>query len=381
MRIGFDARWYNDSGVGTYVAELLKAMLALPSSDLEFIIYEDPRNRIQGLSDGAARRVPLVAGKYSLAAQMQLRHHCEQDRIDVFHSPFYPIPLRVRCPVVVTLHDLIPFLFRTGNPLKQFVIQRGYKIAAARSSQIIAVSHHTEADITKILRVPAEKITVVHNAVSRETFHSKRDPAEREYLADHYGIHTPYVLAASAHNWQTKNLISALKALSLARSQSKLEFQTVVYGPADGLEAIGGALAWKDLSVIQTGHLPAAGLARLFRNASLFIMPPLYEGFGLPIVEAMSCGCAVITSNGGSLEEVAGKGAQVFDPLDVKGMAQAVIALLCNPAELKHWQERALARANDFSWHKAAQETVSVYHRALGNRLQTETSGVAVDSH
>lgn len=379
MRIGFDGRWYNDSGVGTYVAELLKAMFALPSPDLDFTIYEDPRNLIDGLSDRAVKRVRLQAGKYSLAAQMQLRHHCERDQIDVFHSPFYPIPLRVRCPVVVTLHDLIPFLFRTGNPVKQFVIQRGYKIAAARSSQIIAVSHHTEADIRKILRVPSEKITVVHNAVLRETFHSKRDPAEMEYLADQYGIHPPYVLAASAHNWQTKNLISALKALSLAQKQSKAEFQTVVYGPPDGLEAIGGPLAWKDLNVVRTGHLAAAGLARLFRNANLFIMPPLYEGFGLPILEAMACGCAVITSNGGSLEEVAGKGAQVFDPLDVQGMAQAMITLLCNPAELKHWQERALARAKDFSWGKAAQETVSVYHRALASRLQTQTDGVAGD--
>ena len=376
MRIGFDARWYNGSGIGTYVAELLKAMLSLRSPDLDLVIYEDPKNRIPGLAEDVARRVELSAGKYSLAAQMELSHCSERDCIDVFHSPFYPIPLRVRCPVVVTLHDLIPFLFRTANPLKQFLIKRGYRIAAARSSEIIAVSHHTEADIKRTLHVPAEKITVVHNAVSDENFYSKRDPSEIQYLADEYGIRPPYVLAASAHNWQTKNLISALKALSLARRQSKVEFQTVVYGPPDGFQAIGGAEAWKHLDVVQTGHLSAAGLARVFRNANFFIMPALYEGFGLPILEAMASGCAVITSNGGSLPEVAGSGAQCFDPLNVEGMAQAVITLLCNPAELELWQERALARAKDFSWSKAAQETVSVYHRALGHRLQTGTGGV-----
>lgn len=379
MQIGFDARWYNDSGVGTYVAELLKAMLSLQSSNLELVIYEDPKNRVPALPEGAARRVALSAGKYSLTAQRELSYRCVEDRIDVFHSPFYPIPLRVRCPVVVTLHDLIPFLFRTANPLKRFVIQRGYRISAARSGRIIAVSHHTKADITRILRVPADKITVVHNAVSRHSFYSKRDPSELEYLADQHGIRPPYVLAASAHNWQTKNLVSALKALSLAQKQSKVEFQTVVYGPPDGLQVIGGAQAWKELNVAQTGHLPAASLARLFRNANFLIMPPLYEGFGLPILEAMACGCAVITSNGGSLAEVAGNGAQVFDPLDVEGMVQAVITLLCNPAELKLWQARAVARAQDFSWSKAAQETVSVYHRALGNRLETGADGWAGD--
>lgn len=374
MRIGFDGRWYNDSGVGTYVAELLKALVLLQSrvqpdgpSDQEsfdLLVYEDPKNPVPALPEGRVTRIALSSGKYSLAAQIELKRRCALDQIEVFHSPFYPVPLNVRCPIVVTIHDLIPFLFRTDHVLKRFAVRCGYRISAKRSRRIIAVSSHTANDIQRILGIPAAKITAVPNGVSRD-FHPAGDPEEVKYLAEKYGICPPYIVAASAWNWQTKNLISALKALSLARSQSSIEFQTVVYGPPQGLQATGGASAWTNLNLVQTGHLAAKDLARLFRNACLFITPPLYEGFGLPLLEAMACGCAVIASNASSLPEVAGDGAQLFDPLDIQGMATAATWLLCNPAGLKLWRERALKRARDFSWSRTAQETLSVYHQAL----------------
>jgi len=373
MRIGFDARWYNDSGVGTYVAELLRALVSLQSeSDFELVAYEDPRNPVPTLEGSSAMRIPVAAGKYSPFGQTALKRRARLDRLDLFHSPFYPIPVRISCPVVVTIHDLIPFLFRTSNPLKELIVKSGYRVAA-RSSHIITVSQHTANDVRQILRVPPKKITVIHNAVSDLHFHPLRNPAEPVYLAERFRIRSPYVAVGSAHNWQTKNLVSALRALVLAQ-QSGSKFQTVVYGPPDGFHAAGGRDAWRELDLVCTGHLSASDLGRLFRHAELALTPSLYEGFGLAILEAMSCGCAVITSNAGSLPEVAGQGAQKFDPLDLNGMANAATRLLSNPAELSMWQARALKRAADFSWNKAAQQTLSVYDRALrqgtGHRLQ-----------
>jgi|SRR5579864_6552008 len=376
MRVGFDARWYNDSGVGTYVAELLKAMASLPSvcgtttdqsSQLELVIYEDPGNPVPGL-EHAVERAPLAVPRYSLAGQIALRRCCALDRLEVFHSPFYPIPLSLPCPVVVTIHDLIPFLFSINPWLKQFMVKSGYRVAARRSSRIIAVSQHTANDITKILRTSPEKITVVHNAVSPSAFHPRPSPSESAHLADRYGIHPPYVVVSSTRNWRTKNLSSALRALALAQGYSGMNFQTVVCGSPDGFQAAGGPNAWKQLKLVQTGHLPAAELGCLFRHAHMSVMAPLYEGFGLAVLEAMSCGCAVITSNGGSLPEVVGDAAQKFDPFDVTGMAKAATTLLTNPGELKMWQERAVRRAADFSWTKAARETLSVYHQAAGKK-------------
>src|ERR1700694_1374930 len=114
VRVGFDARWYNDSGVGTYVAELLKAMAPLQQG-FELIVYEHPANPVPGLQDLPLQRVPVRSGKYSLSAQLELARRQRRDELDVCHSPFYVVPLAVGCPVVVTLHDLIPFLFMSGH--------------------------------------------------------------------------------------------------------------------------------------------------------------------------------------------------------------------------------------------------------------------------
>jgi glycosyltransferase involved in cell wall biosynthesis len=372
MRVGFDARWYNDSGVGTYVAELLKAVASL-QADLELIIYENPGNPVPGLLAGGLKRIPVRARKYSPLSHIEFRRRAREDSLDLFHSPFYPIPLGLPCPVVVTLHDLIPFLFPLGSGLKRFLIQRGYRTAARRSSHIIVVSQHTAADVQRILRASPEKIAAIHNAASAEHFHPQGTAGEAAQLSQRFSLHKPYILVASAWNWETKNLTTALRALIFAQ-QSGVEFQTVVYGPPEGFNAAGGREKWKELDLVETGHLPAAELGAVFRHAQLFLFPSLYEGFGLPVLEAMSCGCAVITSNAGSLQEVAGDGAQVFDPLDCEGMARATTTLLRNPIELTRWRERGLRRAADFSWARTAQATLRVYHQALADkRTDAET--------
>jgi glycosyltransferase involved in cell wall biosynthesis len=264
--------------------------------------------------------------------------------------------------VVVTLHDLIPFLFSIDPWPKRFLVKMGYRLASRNASHIITVSRHTANDVAKVLKVPREKIAVVHNAASSE-FHDRRTDAELMELQDTFRIRPPYVVAASAWNWRTKNLGAALDALSLAQQRSGREFQTVVYGPPQGFQSLGGKGKYNHLDLLTTGHVKAHELGMIFRHAQFFIMPALYEGFGLPVLEAMACGCAVITSNGGSLAEVAGAGAQVFDPLDSNSMAEAAIELLCNPEVLEKWQQLALQRSTDFSWTRAAQETISIYHR------------------
>jgi hypothetical protein len=362
MRVGFDARWYNDSGVGTYVSELLKAMAQL-QHDFELLVYEDPENQAPGVKDLPVQRITLRYGKYSVSGQFELARRQKKDRLDLFHSPFYVVPVAIGCPIVVTLHDLIPFLFDIDPWPKRFMVKTGYRLAARHSAHIITVSRHTAKDVEKILRVPREKVTAVHNAASPLEFHNRRTDAELAYLLQKFGLQRPYVVAASAWNWRTKNLGTALDSLTLARKQSGREFQTVVYGPPEGLQALGGRDRYRHLDLKTTGHVTAQELGMIFRHTQFFIMPALYEGFGLPVLEAMACGCAVITSNGGSLAEVAGEGAQVFHALDANSMAQAAIELLCNPEVLEKWQRLALRRSTDFSWHRAAQETISIYHR------------------
>lgn len=369
LRVGFDARWYNDSGIGTYVAELLRAMAPL-QRDFHLVVYEDASNPVPGLERLPLERVQVAAKKYSPGGLYAMSRRCREDRLDVYHSPFYPVPLNAPCPVVVTIHDLIPFLFPVAAWPKQQVVKAGYRRAARVAREIITVSQHTAQDVRRILKVAPGKITAIHNAYSQAEFRPEGNNTEVELLHQKYGLNQPYVLAASAHNWRTKNLESALRALQRAGQISGVNFQTAVYGPEDGLDAAGGETNWPQLNVVRTGHVSAAGLAMLFRHAALFIMPALYEGFGLPVLEAMACGCPVITSNGGSLAEVAGEGAQVFAPRDVDGMAAAAAALLKSSQMRDRWRSAGLRRASDFSWNRAALETISVYHRACQNRVR-----------
>ncbi|HEX7288693.1 MAG TPA: sugar transferase [Candidatus Angelobacter sp.] len=372
LRVGFDARWHNESGVGRYVAELLGAMTRLGHAEL--VVYEDERNPLPGISACDAERVAVDGGKYSVAGQVEMAQRVLRDGLDVFHSPFYAVPLAAGCPVVVTFHDLIPFKFPIDGPVKMAMVKAGYRMAARKARQIIAVSTNTAEDVQKILGVSPGRVTVIHNAAAA-VFQPQAKECEPAALRERFGVRPPYVLAASAKNWHTKNLEGALAALATAQSTAR--FQTVIYGPQDGIRAAGGSERWGSLEMRIIGPVEAGELAALFRQARAYIVPSLYEGFGLPVVEAMACGCPVVTSTGGSLAEVAGEGAQAFPPGDVAGMAAAVAKLVTDEEENRKWQAAALRRAADFSWEKAARATTDVYYRAYCPPCQTKTaSGV-----
>jgi glycosyltransferase involved in cell wall biosynthesis len=355
MRVGFDARWYNNSGVGSYIAGLLPALVHV---GCELVVYVDPSNPVPGLDKLSVQMSPVFSGKYSPMASLELRRLETRDKLDLFHCPFYAAPL-LKCPVVVTIHDLIPFLFPIYWWPKQMMVQAGYRMAARRAAHLIADSQRTAIDVQQILGVAPEKISTISLAADRDIFHPSVAEGEQAHLRAKIGVSPPYVVVASASNSRTKNLKSALQALEIARDAGT-EFQSVMYGPSKGSEAIVGDLRRK-LDLCNLGYLNAEGLGALFRHAHAFVMPSLYEGFGLPLVEAMSCGCPVITSDRGSLPEVAGTGAQCFDPFDTQAMAAALVALLRSPDELERRRVDALRRAADFSWNKAALEMISVY--------------------
>jgi glycosyltransferase involved in cell wall biosynthesis len=367
MRVGFDARWYNNSGVGTYIAGLLPALVR---AGCEMVIYIDPRHPVPGLQKPSIETVPVSSGKYSPLGSFEFRGLEKRDNLDLFHCPFYAAPL-LRGPVVVTIHDLIPFLFPVYSLPKRKMVQSGYRLAAQRAAHVITDSRITAIDVEKILGVAQGKVSPIHLAADRDVFHPCGDADDMKELEREFGIRPPYVAVATANNWRTKNLKSALQALALAHQSAGMEFQVVMFG-SSGSPEFPNSVEARNLNVTRLGYVKPPDLATLFRNAHAFIMPSLYEGFGLPLVEAMSCGCPVITSNRGSLPEVAGTGAQCFDAFDIQAMAAAVVRLLRSPDELKQKRSDALRRAADFSWDRTAQATLSVYH--LVNRSVSNTA-------
>src|SRR5882757_6093887 len=164
MRVGFDARWYNNSGVGTYIAGLLPALVR---AGCELVVYFDSRNPVPGLDRLSLRAVPVSSAKYSPLGSLEFKRLEKRDKLDVFHCPFFAAP-QLRCPVVVTIHDLIPFLFPIYSWPKQKIVQAGYRFAVKRAAHLIADSQSTAADLQKILAVAPERISTVHLAADRD---------------------------------------------------------------------------------------------------------------------------------------------------------------------------------------------------------------------
>lgn len=378
IRVGFDARWYNDSGVGAYVSGLVGAMAQM-QDQVELVLYEDERNSVPLPSGLTLRRVPVKANRYSAAEQVNLARYCRADSLDVFHSPFYVVPIFAPCPVVVTFHDLIPFLFPIYPWAKQSLVRNGYRVAARKAAHIIADSENTAKDIENLLSIERERISVVHLA-PHASYSPRGGDEEITLLSTKFGIRHPYVVVASARNWRTKNLETALHVLECVRQQSNVKFDAVAYGAPEGIRAAAVAHGLP-VNLNCTGYIARDELAMLYRNADAFLLPSLYEGFGLPLVEAMSCGCPVVTTTGGALPEVAGRCAQVFDPRDVRGMAAAICRLLCSEEDRTFWKKTALTRAQGFSWSRAARETVSVYHQSAKNVRSSELRSTTRDNN
>jgi len=365
IRIGFDARWYNNSGIGTYVGNLLECLGAIESNDFEIILYEHADNPVPVDNPKFRKRI-VRAARYSPQEQIELAAACRRDRLDVFHAPFYIVPLFASCPVVTTVHDLMAFLFPLYGFVHKSIVCAGYRAGIAKAKKVIAISDTTAKDLGTVLRVPEKKVVRIYNAYSKSMYHSRAEPGERDYLRERFGINGQYVLTLSAGNWRTKNLLGALRAMAIAEQRSPVPFQSVIAGPEDGYRAAGFNGRLKN--PIVTGFVSKEDLPKLYRNASGFLSVSLYEGFGAPLVEAMGCGCPCVVSTGGSLPEIAGKAAPTFDCHDATGMADALIQLLRDPLYREQQREVSLARAAQFSYMISARETLQVYRELAGFR-------------
>src|SRR5271165_52456 len=358
MRVGFDGRWYNNSGVGIYVYGLARAMREYVP-EIDFIIYEHEDNPLPDLGRPYERRI-VKKPKYSIAGQLEIATRCKRDELDVFHAPFYLVPFLAPCPVVVTIFDLMPFLFRIYSWPHQLIVQMGYLMAAKRAARIITLSKHSAGDIQRIMQAPAERISVITNG-PLHTFTPGASLSEQQYLADSYGIKAPYVLTFSFTNWKTKNVDIALKGMLIA-ARMGAEFQPVVVGAEIGLANCAEEV--KRLKPLVTGYVPSSDLPMLYRNADVFVCASAYEGLGLPLLEAMASGCAVVTSSGGSLPEIAGPGAVIVPTGDSDAIGSAIHRLLSDDAERRRMQCSGIRRAAQFSWRQVAHQTRAVYDAA-----------------
>ena len=289
------------------------------------------------------------------------------DRIGILHCPSQTAPALASCPVVLTVHDLIPL--RIGDGWSESEVSHFRKILArsvAKARRVITVSEFTKQDLLTEFKVPKEKIDVVWWGV--ENIESPSSGIESsKFLAEAYGIELPFFVAFGGEA-PRKNVSRILEAFSRFTNESTREAQLVLLGVS--------ALGKKNFSpiieklgiakkVILLGYLDDATVAEIMRRAEALVYTSLYEGFGLPILEAMIVGTPVITSNVTSLPEVAGDAALLVDPSDCGAIADGMRECFETDRVRTELKARGLRRVKDFAWEGVARQTLSVYEKAL----------------
>jgi glycosyltransferase involved in cell wall biosynthesis len=287
-------------------------------------------------------------------------------RVDVFHGTNYCVPVFAPCPTVVTIHDLS--LFTQSHTHEAANVKQGKRrmpLMARLASMIIAPSEWTRREVIEKLRVSSEKVRVIHEA-AREGMRPLPPHLCQDAL-DRYRIRTPFLLYVGTIE-PRKNLLTLIRAYDDLLRTTPLRPQLVLAGGrgwlCDEVYKLVEELKLQD-QVNFTGYVGDADLPALYSAAGAFIYPSLYEGFGLPPLEAMACGAPVITSDISSLPEVVGKAGLTHAPTDTRALTEAMAKLLGDETAREHFRREGLKQAAKFSWERAARETQSVYDEVM----------------
>jgi glycosyltransferase involved in cell wall biosynthesis len=374
MRIGIDtlAAHYKKTGIGTYVSSLANT-LPMVDGDNEYFLFVSRENRpIFDISSNNAWTVQGPKIIDSTPIRVAWEHLClprlaKQQRIDLLHGATFVAPLRWYGPTVITIHDLTWFTHPEQHMLhKRNYFQRLIPAAARRAHRIIAITDSTRRDILRILGVPEDKVVTVAYGVDA-IFHPADDREQINAVREHYGMPGSYLLFVGMLE-PRKNLVRIIQAYGCLKAEDPaLSYRLVMAGNRGwGYEEARREVARLGLEsdVIFTGPMPHDELPALFSGAELFVYPSLYEGFGLPPLEAMACGTPVITSNVSSLPEVVGDAALLVDPLDVGELAKAMRRVLSDGELHEQMRMKGLKRAKQFTWEETARRTLQVYEDA-----------------
>jgi glycosyltransferase involved in cell wall biosynthesis len=297
-----------------------------------------------------------------------------RDRLDLFHATHYVLPPLFRGRAIVTIHDIIHLLYpqflpnRAAHFYARFMIRR----ALSRADRIITVSYNSKRDLADYFAVPASRIEVIYNGVSPR-FRPDVPVEEQARVARKYGLRSPYLLFLGGEK-PHKNLQGVVRAFAEALRKAPLPHVLALAGPPPRsparLEALIAALDLTD-RVLRPGLVEEDDLAGLLAGADVLLYPTLYEGFGLPVVEAMACGTPVLTSSTSALQEIAGGYAYLVDPMDLDAIARGIVALTTDEKLRSDFRALGRKRALDFSWDKAAEKTLEVYRAALSGSRRT----------
>ncbi len=385
MNLGLDARlFYNNTGIGRYTRSLFfEYRKAHAFQEHSLFLLSDvplpvPSRQNASKIDGQTREawpehvqvVTAACHRRILWTNWYVPPLLRKHAIDVYHGVCnFELPLRKVCRYVVTIHDLVPLFFPELVPRKHVLFFRMFmKRVAHTADLIITDSEHSKQDIVRHLRVPEEKIRVIYlgyDPPQRKTL----APQKAQDLLKRYGITKPYLLFVGVIE-PKKNLERLVEAFDMLRGRHAVgkDVQLVLAG---GKGWLSDALYRKvtelklEQRVIFTGFVPDEELSLLYKEAEVFVFPSIYEGFGLPVLEAMSYGTPVVTSNVSSLPEIAGDAGILVDPYQSADICEGMLRVLSDRSKREEMIRLGDRQVRKFSWRKSAEETWQVYRDVM----------------
>jgi glycosyltransferase involved in cell wall biosynthesis len=350
-----------NGGVETYARSLVNALIEQDRQN-EYVIFANREGARLKLKE--ASNVKLEVCDFD-AQSRELRYAWEQIllplqfyrlRIDVAHSVGYQGPIFCPCPSVVTIPDLNFIACGDTMKFRRRAALRFFSTSSARrAARVITISQFSKDQIAQYLDLPASRVRMIHLGPGLQP-----PPEDWDVVQAKHGLNTPYIVAFAGNNHPHKNLPALLAALRQVRNRAGIGLAIIGRLSADLRALAQDALG----QLFDLGFVPDTHIGPILSHAQLCVLPSLYEGFGLPVLEAQTAGVPLACSNAGSLPEIAGQGACYFDPRSVEGMISAIDRCLSDPAFCRELVSFGRENLKRFSWERTAAETLAVYGEA-----------------
>src|ERR1700758_4682408 len=388
VKIAIDIRRMIEFGVGTYIRNIVRTLGRLDHETEYFLIGTPAKVQESGPLPGNFQTIPLLASEHSLKGYSEFRSALQRLNCDLVHVPnLFSVPRGLPCPYVMTVHDMLEHMSRARerNGFWRSLYFQLTKHVLRGAARIFAVSNFTRNEIEKLFEIPLNHIEVVYNAIDERFLRGHASTADRELIAQRYQVTYPFLLYAgriSPH----KNVVRMIEAFSalkteLQRDQVFPDLKLIIIGDdvsgnPDLRRTVIRSGVQNDVRFL--GFVPIEVLRTFYDSAKIFVFPSLYEGFGLPPLEAMAHGTPVVTSNATSLPEVVGNAAVLVNPENVFEIMRALHRVLMDQGLRARMKERGYRQVTKFSWENSVRRVLDAYQQ-VANRGRTQPRPHAAD--
>lgn len=375
MRIGIDARMirHRMTGIGKYTQNLVQGLARVDQQNQYIILSNEPLGELKK-NNPNFHQIMISQAVFSLSEQLIIPGIIRREKLDLFHTPSFVAPLWQPCSSVMTIHDLTHLRFPNLFSKKvQWYYRLIVRPAARKMKKIITDSETSKSDILSFLNIPEERIVVIPLGVDK-AYKPQRESGVTSLLLKRFQISGNYILSLGNRK-PHKNFIRLVEAFNLLEKETKSGYLLVILVDNDPryrqIEKRVEELSLGRKVKVISDFFSEEELSFLYSAADLFVLPSLYEGFGLPVLEAMACGTPVVASNTSSLPEVVGDAGILVDPYDHRKIAQAMYQVLGDRALWNRLREKGLDRAKIFTWEKTARKTLEVYNQVYQAGMET----------